>query len=239
MQIEPGDTVIISATPIPGNEDLVHRTINHLFRLGANVVYHPMAAVHVSGHAYQEEQKMMFNLVRPKFILPFHGERRHIAQYERLVGEMGFPADRVIRMEPVDILALDESGAKIDGRVDGGPVMVDGIGVGDVSHVVLRDRQHLAQDGILMAVITVDRESGQLIAGPEIVSRGFVFMQESEALIEEAKQRIQQELTLLQDSGDGARDWGALKADVRSSLSKFLYAVTGRQPMVIPIILEA
>jgi len=238
VQIQPGDTVVISATPIPGNEDLVHRTINHLFRLGADVVYHPLANVHVSGHAYQEEQKMMYNLVRPRFVVPFHGERRHVAQYARLVESLGHPEDRVIRMEPGDILELGENSAQIAGRVEGGPIMVDGLGIGDVSQIVLRDRQHLSQDGILVAVVTVDRSTGKVIAGPEIVSRGFVYMQESGPLIEEAKMRIHEELECLQ-SGEGIFDWGTIKADVRSSLSRFLYAVTGRQPMIIPIIMEA
>ena len=237
VQIQPGDTVIISATPIPGNEDLVHRTINHLFRLGADVVYHPMAAVHVSGHAFQDEQKMMYSLVRPKFVMPFHGEHRHIAEYARVVEALGHLPERVIRMTPGDILELDEEGARHAGHVDGGPIMVDGLGIGDVSHVVLRDRQHLSQDGILVAVITVDRNTGKVIAGPEIVSRGFVYMQESEALIEEAKQRIHQELECLQE--DDTLDWSSIKTDVRSSLSKFLYSITGRQPMIIPIIMEA
>ncbi|MBI3948100.1 MAG: ribonuclease J [Armatimonadetes bacterium] len=238
VRIEAGDTVIISATPIPGNEDLVHRTINHLFRQGADVVYHPLAPVHVSGHAYQDEQKMMFSLVRPRFVMPFHGERRHVAHYARIVQAMGFPSDRVIRIEPGEVLELDGESARITGRIDGGAVMVDGLGVGDVSHVVLRDRQHLSQDGILVAVITVDRTTGKVVAGPEIVSRGFVYVQESESLIEEAKQRIHRELEALQE-GDTTLDWAAIKMDVRSSLSKFLYAVTGRQPMIIPIIMEA
>ena len=238
VQIQPGDTVIISATPIPGNEDLVNRTINHLFRLGADVVYHPLAPVHVSGHAYQDEQKMMYNLVRPRYVLPFHGERRHVAQYARLVESLGHPADRVLKMEPGDILELSDGSATIAGHIDGGPIMVDGLGIGDVSHIVLRDRQLLAQDGILVAVITVERDTGKVIAGPEIVSRGFVYMQESEPLIEEAKLRIRADLESLQES-EGVPDWGTVKADVRSSLSRFFYAVTGRQPMIIPIVMEA
>lgn len=237
VSIEAGDTVIISATPIPGNEDLVHRTINHLLRRGADVVYHPIATVHVSGHAYQDEQKILLSLVRPRFVMPFHGERRHVAQYARMAQAMGFPADRVIRMEPGEILELDEERAQITGRIDTGPVMVDGLGVGDVSHVVLRDRQHLAQDGILVAVIPVDHHTGKVMAEPEIVSRGFVYVPESESLIEEAKERIHQELKSLQE-GEAPLDWAAIKMDVRSSLSKFLYAITGRQPMILPVIVE-
>ncbi|NLC57995.1 MAG: ribonuclease J [Armatimonadetes bacterium] len=235
VQIQPGDTVIISATPIPGNEDLVHRTINHLFRLGADVVYHPLAPVHVSGHAYQDEQKLMYSLVRPRYVIPFHGERRHIAHYAKVIQALGHPAERILRLEPGDILELDGDDARLAGRIDGGAIMVDGLGVGDVSHVVLRDRQHLSQDGILVAVITVDRATGKVVAGPEIVSRGFVYMQEAESLIEEAKQRIQAELA---QAGETPPDWATIKMDVRASLSKFLFAITGRQPMIIPIIME-
>ncbi|MDH7568227.1 MAG: ribonuclease J [Armatimonadota bacterium] len=237
VRVQPGDTVVISATPIPGNEDLVLRTINHLFRQGADVVYHPLAPVHVSGHAYQEEQKMMLNLTRPKFVIPVHGERRHVALYARLAESLGIPLDHVLRVEPGDIVELTPDSARIAGKVEGGAVMVDGLGVGDVSHVVLRDRQHLSQDGILVAVVTVDRATGKVIAGPEIVSRGFVYMQASEALIEEAKLRIQEELAALQE-GEETLDLAAIKADVRASLGKFLYSVTGRQPMIIPILME-
>jgi ribonuclease J len=236
IKVEPGDTVIISATPIPGNEDLVMRTINHLFKRGADVIYHPMAPVHVSGHANREELKLMLNLIRPTYTVPVHGEHRHVAKYVELAEEMGISRERVFRMEVGDVLELDAEGARLVERVPAGDVLVDGIGVGDVGDVVLRDRRHLAYDGVFVIVVSIDRTTGEILAGPDIITRGFIFVEEAEDLIEETKQAVLSTIEGL--TVDAATEWTTAQADVRAAVAKLLYARTHRRPMVIPVIME-
>jgi ribonuclease J len=236
VKVEAGDTVIISATPIPGNEDLVDRTINHLFKQGANVIYDTIAPVHVSGHANRDEIKLMLSLVRPTYVIPVHGEFRHVAKFIELAQEMGISRDHVFAMEVGDVLEIDDSGARFGEKVPAGDVLVDGIGVGDVGDVVLRDRQLLANDGVFIIVVGIDRTTGAVVAGPDIVSRGFVYAEEAESLIEEAKNIVLETLQNL--SVDAVTEWSTVKADLRTPIAKFLYERTRRRPMVLPVIME-
>ena len=237
VKIDKGDTVIISATPIPGNEDLVARTINHLFKRGANVIYDPMAPVHVSGHGNRDDIRLMLNLTRPKYVIPVHGEHRHIARFLDLAEEMGIARDHTFAMEVGDVLEIDSRGARPAEKVAAGDVLVDGIGVGDVGDVVLRDRQHLAHDGMFIVVISIDRNTGTLVAGPDIISRGFIFMEEAAELIEEARAVVLETVENL-TSDDTATEWTNAKSDIRSAVGKLLYARTHRRPMVMPVIME-
>ncbi|HET9919671.1 MAG TPA: ribonuclease J [Ktedonobacteraceae bacterium] len=237
VRIQHGDTVILSATPVPGNERMVNRTINNLFRLGAEVYYSSISHVHVSGHAAQEEQKLMLSLVRPKFFMPIHGEYRQLMLHAKLAHSLGIPEDHIIVAEDGDIVEVTEESIELDGHVPAGNVFVDGIGVGDVGQIVLRDRQVLAQDGILVVVITVDKETGQPLAGPDIVSRGFVYMRDSEELLEESRQRVLEALAHLNGHGHTA-DWSFIKDKIKHTLSEFLYDKTHRRPMIIPVVME-
>ena len=236
VQVEKGDTVIISATPIPGNEDLVHRTVNHLFKRGADVIYDPSQPVHVSGHANRDELQLMLSMIQPKYVIPVHGEARHVVKYVRLAEEMGIPPENAFAMEVGDVLEVDSEGARMVEKVPAGDVLVDGIGVGDVGDVVLRDRRHLASDGIFTIVIGIDRTSGSILAGPDIVSRGFIYMEEAEELIEEAKAAVIEAVEKL--NIDSPAELTTVKADMRSAVAKLLYAKTHRRPMVIPVIME-
>lgn len=236
VTIIPGDTVIISATPIPGNERLVARTINQLFKQGAKVVYESASGVHVSGHASQEELKMMLNLVRPKYFMPVHGEYRHLVQHARLAEEIGIDTKNIFIAENGDVLEFTASEGRVAGRVAAGRVLVDGLGVGDVGNIVLRDRKLLSQDGILVVVATISRENGQLLAGPDLVTRGFVYVRESESLIEEARQKVKSALE--RAISGGQVDWSSLKWQVRELLGRYLYEKTKRRPMILPIIME-
>ncbi len=236
VKVEPGDTVIISATPIPGNEDLVMRTINHLFKRGAEVIYDAITPVHVSGHANRDELKLMLNLTRPEYVVPVHGEYRHVVKYVELAQEMLIPGENIFKMEVGDILEIGPDGASVTGKVPSGDVLVDGIGVGDVGDVVLRDRRHLAQDGIFVIVLSIDKSTGELVAGPDLVSRGFVFMEEAEELIEEAKQVVLD--TIGGITVDAATEWSTVKDDVKRAVAKLLYARTHRRPIVIPVVME-
>jgi ribonuclease J len=237
IRIQPGDTVILSATPVPGNERMVHRTINNLFRLGAEVYYSSISNVHVSGHAAQEELKLMLSLVRPKFFMPIHGEYRQLILHAKLARSLGIPEDHIAVGEDGDIVVVNEESIKLDGHVPAGNVFVDGLGVGDVGQIVLRDRQVLAQDGILVVVITVDRETGQPLAGPDIVSRGFVYMRDSEELLDEARQHVLEDLARLNGHGHTA-DWSFIKDKIKHTLSEYLYDKTHRRPMIIPVVME-
>lgn len=236
VTIIPGDTVIISATPIPGNERLVARTINQLFKQGAKVVYESASGVHVSGHASQEELKMMLNLVRPKYFMPVHGEYRHLVQHARLAEEIGIDTKNIFIAENGDVLEFSANEGRVAGRVSAGRVLVDGLGVGDVGNIVLRDRKLLSQDGILVVVATISRESGQLLAGPDLVTRGFVYVRESEPLIEEARQKVKS--TIERSISGGQVDWSSLKWQIREFLGRYLYEKTKRRPMILPIIME-
>ena len=236
VTIAPNDTVIISATPIPGNEKLVSKTIDNLLRLGANVVYGRDKGVHVSGHASQEELKLMHNLVRPKFFIPVHGEYHHLVQHAKLAQELGMPKDHIFMGENGTIFEFTRDKGTVAGKVTAGMVMVDGLGVGDVGNIVLRDRRQLSQDGILIVVVTMDKASNTVVAGPDIVSRGFVYVRESEALMDEARARVEQALDRCED--EGVKEWAAIKSNVRDALGRYLFEKTRRRPMILPIIME-
>ncbi|MGD0152232.1 MAG: ribonuclease J [Thermacetogeniaceae bacterium] len=236
IEIIPGDTIIISASPIPGNEKLVHKTIDQLFRQGAEVIYEPSSGVHVSGHASQEELKLMLNLVKPKFFIPVHGEYRHLIRHAQLAESVGISPENIFVAENGDVLEFSEDQGRISGRVTAGRVLVDGLGVGDVGNIVLRDRKHLSQDGIFIIVITVSKETGTVIAGPDIVSRGFVYVRESEGLIEETKEKLRS--VLKQCENEQVLEWSGIKSNIREVVSKFLYERTRRRPMILPIIME-
>lgn len=236
VDIVPGDTVIISATPIPGNEKLVARTINQLYRQGAEVIYEATSGIHVSGHASQEELKMMLNLVRPKFFVPVHGEVRHLIKHANLAESMGIPKENIFVAENGQILEFTANNGVVGGRVTAGRILIDGLGVGDVGNIVLRDRKQLSQEGILIVVVTISKEANQLVAGPDIVSRGFVYVREAEELIDEAKDQVK--LVLDRCFQKRVSDWATIKSQVRDALGKHLYEKTGRRPMIMPIIME-
>ncbi len=236
VEIVPGDTVIISATPIPGNEKLVSRTIDLLFRQGAKVVYERTSGIHVSGHASREELKLLHNLIRPKFFVPVHGEYRHLIKHAQLAQEMGMPKERIFVAENGQVLEFAPDRGVMAGKVTAGKVLVDGLGVGDVGNIVLRDRRQLSQDGILIVVITIDKQSGVVVAGPDIVSRGFVYVRESEALMETAREKVLQALERCDMTG--GTEWATIKSTVRDSIGKFLYEKTRRRPMILPLIME-
>ncbi len=236
VDIIEGDLVIISASPIPGNEKLISKVINQLFKKGANVIYESIAHVHVSGHAFQEELKLVHSIAKPKFFMPVHGEYRHLKQHAILAQKMGMKKSNVFIPELGQILELTRDSARVSGSVASGQVLVDGLGVGDVGNIVLRDRKHLSQDGILTVVVTIDRQSGKVIAGPDIISRGFVYVRESEHLMDEAKVIVKNCLeTCLENQ---IREWSALKANIRDELRDYLYQKTKRKPMILPIIME-
>lgn len=234
IKIKNGDLVVMSATPIPGNEDLVYRTINQLFRQGAEVIY--QGKVHVSGHGNQEELKMMLTLTSPKFTIPMHGEFRHMVAYRKLAGTMGYPAERVMLMHSGDVLELTTQSAQIVGKVQAGRVMIDGLGVGDIGTAVLRDRLHLSEDGMFIAVVNVNEQTGEIVGEPEIVTRGFIFAAESEELLEDAKKVIREAIGKIRTNGVADQD--VVKTSVRSALNKFVFERTKRRPMVIPVINE-
>jgi len=235
VRIVRGDTVILSATPVPGNEKMVHRTINNLFRLGAEVFYQELSHVHVSGHGAQEELKLMLSLLRPKFFVPIHGEYRQLMLHAKLAYSLGIPEERIVIAEDGDMVEVTEDRIQIVDHTPSGNVYVDGLSVGDVGHIVLRDRKVLSQDGILMAVLTVDKETGQPIAGPDIISRGFVYMRGAEELLESARVHVLESLIGLNGhSSDGS----FIKDKIRSTLSEFLYEKTRRRPMVLPVVME-
>lgn len=236
VEIMPGDTVIISALPIPGNEKLVARIVDQLFRQGADVYHEAVDGVHVSGHASQEELKLMISLVKPKFFVPIHGEYRMLIKHANLAQELGIPPENIFVIENGQVLEFTRERGYIAGRVPAGRILVDGLGVGDVGNIVLRDRKQLAQDGILIVVLTLNKETGTIMAGPDIVSRGFVYVREAEELIEEAKAKVRQTLDKCEERK--ITDWSTIKANVRDTLSKFLYEKTRRRPMILPIIME-
>ncbi|HHY94159.1 MAG TPA: ribonuclease J [Firmicutes bacterium] len=236
VTINPGDTVVIAATPVPGNEKMVARTIDNLYRRGARVIYGTEQGVHVSGHGSQEELKMMLNLTRPRFFVPIHGEYRHLVHHAALAEAVGIPRRNILIGENGSILEFSKGVAAVTGQVESGLVMVDGLGVGDVGSVVLRDRKQLAEDGILVVVIAVDQASGLLAAGPELVSRGFVYVRESEALLERARATVREAME--RRNNHRTPDWAAIKNVIRDSLSRALFEETGRRPMILPIVIE-
>lgn len=236
VNIVEGDTVIISATPIPGNEKLVSRVINQLFQKGAEVIYKSLAEIHVSGHACQEELKLMHSLVKPKFFIPVHGEYRHLKQHGELAVSLGLPEENVLIPENGGVIEVNRNSIRKNGTVSAGQVFVDGLGVGDVGNIVLRDRKHLSQDGILTVVVTLSKENNSIIAGPDIISRGFVYVRESEGLMDEAKDIVKDVLRECEESN--ITDWASLKSKVRDELRSYLYEKTKRKPMILPIIME-
>lgn len=236
ITIVEGDTVIISATPIPGNEKFVSRVINQLFQKGADVIYKSLSEIHVSGHACQEELKLMQSLVKPKFFIPVHGEYRHLKQHAELACKLGLPERNFLIAETGDVIEVTRNYIKKIGTVPSGQVLVDGLGVGDVGHIVLRDRKHLSQDGILTVVVTIEKQSGKVMAGPDIISRGFVYVRESEGLMEGAKKVVKN--VLIDCEEKNITEWSALKTNIRDDLREFLYEKTKRRPMILPIIME-
>ena len=233
VSIMPGDVVILSSTPIPGNEKAVARVINELSMKGAEVINQD---THVSGHACQEEIKLMYSLVRPKFSIPVHGEYRHLMAQRNLAISMGIPKENVILMRSGDVIEIGDEGYRVADHVQAGGILVDGLGIGDVGNIVLRDRQHLAQNGIIIVVLTLEKYSNQLLAGPDIVSRGFVYVRESEDLMEEAQRIVDEAVQSCLEKH--VSDWGKIKNIIRDSLSDFLWKKMKRNPMILPIIME-
>ena len=233
VTIKPNDTIVLSSNPIPGNEKAVSGIINELSMKGANVIFQD---VHVSGHACQEEIKLIYSLVRPKYAIPVHGEYRHLLAQARIAEELGISKDHIFLLSSGDVLELDDEKAEVTGRVHVGDIMVDGLGVGDVGNIVLRDRQHLAEDGIIIVVLTREGGSGQVLAGPDIVSRGFVYVRGSETLMDEAKQVLDAKMQYCMDKG--ITDWGKIKNEIKDSLGDFVWKETKRRPMIMPIIME-
>jgi ribonuclease J len=233
VTIAPGDTVVFSATPIPGNEAMVGRTINQLYRQGAQVIHG--AEVHASGHACQEELKLMLTLLRPKFFIPVHGEYRHLVLNERLATSVGIPKERILLAENGHVIDVQSDRMVRTGSIEAGNVLVDGLGVG-VGAAVLRDRRHLAQDGVLIALVALNRQSGEMIREPDIVSRGFVFMRESGDLIGECKKQVRETVARLRQHG--TTEWGAVRSAIRETLGRYLFEQTHRQPMILPLLVE-
>ncbi|MBU5225649.1 ribonuclease J [Clostridium senegalense] len=236
VNIQEGDTVIISATPIPGNEKLVSKVINQLFKKGADVIYEALADVHVSGHACQEELKLMHTLVKPKFFIPAHGEYRHLKQHGELAVKLGMPERNVYLGENGDVIELSRDSIRKVSSVTSGQVFVDGLGVGDVGNIVLRDRKHLSQDGILTVVVTIEKDTCTVIAGPDIISRGFVYVRESEDLMDGARELVKQVLKECEENK--IKEWPTIKGNIREVLRGYLYEKTKRRPMILPIIME-
>lgn len=234
IQIKPSDTIIFSSHPIPGNEKSVGKIINELYRKGTNVIFQD---VHVSGHACEEDIKLIYSLVKPKYAIPVHGEYKHLKAQERIVSSLGYDADHRFILKSGDVLEFDRRGnAAVNGSVKTGAVMVDGLGVGDVGNIVLRDRQHLAEDGIIIVVLALDGRTGAILSGPDIVSRGFVYVRDAEDLMENARNVLEDRLDDLESQG--IRDWSRIKSEVRSTLSEFVWKETQRDPMILPIIQE-
>lgn len=236
LEILPGDTVVISASPVPGNEKAVTRTVDQLFRHGANVIYGSMSGVHVSGHGSQEELKLMLNMVKPKYFMPVHGEYRMLIKHGQLAEQIGVPKENIFVAENGSVIEFTKKGACIAGKVTAGRILVDGLGVGDVGNIVLRDRKQLSQDGILIAVMTIRRSTAEIVAGPDVVTRGFVYVRESEVMLDEAKEKIRDTMQRCLDSG--ITEWAVLKNQVKDTLGKHFYEKTRRRPMILPIIQE-
>ncbi|MCD9023421.1 ribonuclease J [Cohnella silvisoli] len=238
VDILPGDTVIIAATPIPGNERYVGRTVDELMRLGASVIYGPgsVSGVHVSGHGSQEELKLMLNLMRPQYFIPIHGEYRMLRHHGLLGEAVGIPKENIFLLDNGDTVELQNGTARKAGKIPAGNVLIDGLGVGDVGNIVLRDRKLLSQDGILVVVVTLSKQDGTIMSGPDIISRGFVYVRESEGLLEEANRIVTSTLHKLMN--ENVNEWASLKTNVKDALGRFLYEQTRRRPMILPIIME-
>jgi ribonuclease J len=236
VQIKTGDTVVFSSSPIPGNEKSVFNTINQLYKLGANVIYDQLAEVHVSGHACQEEIKLIHTLVRPKHFIPVHGESRHLREHADLAFNLGQDRNSIIIPENGDVIEVARDGIRKSGTVASGHVFIDGLGVGDVGKIVLRDRKLLSEDGIITVVVTMEKESGMVVSGPDIISRGFVYVKEAEVLMENARLVVREVLDECEEKR--ISDWNVLKTMIKDSLKSYLYEKTMRKPMILPIIME-
>lgn len=236
VKITPNDLIIISATPIPGNEKYVSKVIDDLMQIGAEVVYSSLEDIHVSGHACQEEQKLILALTKPKYFIPVHGEYRQLIAHSETAQSMGIDKDNIIMLTNGRVLEIGENGAAFTGTVPSGRVLVDGLGVGDVGNIVLRDRQHLSQDGLIVIVLTMDSQTGEVVAGPDVISRGFVYVRESENLMDDVKNVVRHEIKKCEEKG--IRDWSTIKSTTRENLRDYIFAKTKRNPMIIPIIME-
>jgi len=236
ITISEGDTVIVSASPIPGNEKAIARNIDQLLRLGAKVIYESVSGMHVSGHASEEELKLMLSMVKPKYFIPVHGEYRMLVKHAQLALLTGLVRENIFVAENGNVIEFTRNGARFGENVPAGRILIDGLGIGDVGNIVLRDRKQLSQEGILIAVATISRTSGTLMAGPDIVTRGFVYVRDSEEMINEVKQIVRE--TLLHCQEEGIHQWSALKNKIKEMVGKRLFEMTGRKPMIIPIIQE-
>ncbi|MDQ1908894.1 ribonuclease J [Paenibacillus sp. GD4] len=238
VDILPGDTVIIAATPIPGNERYVGRTVDELMRIGAHVIYGPgsITGVHVSGHGSQEELKLMLNLMRPRYFIPIHGEYRMLRQHGLLAESVGIPKEDIFIVDNGETVEIQDGVARKGSKVTAGNILIDGLGVGDVGNIVLRDRKLLSQDGILVVVVTLSKQDGTILSGPDIISRGFVYVRESEGLLDEANRIVTNTLHRLMN--ENVNEWASLKTHVKDALGRFLYEQTRRRPMILPIIME-
>ncbi|MGL5257311.1 MAG: ribonuclease J [Proteocatella sp.] len=236
IMIKKGDVVIMSAHPIPGNEKGVSKVINQLFENGAEVIYESLSEIHVSGHACREELKLVHRLINPKYFMPVHGEYRHLEQHARLAVELGMDEQDIFKLSNGQILELDKKGCNIAGRVPSGNILVDGLGVGDVGNIVLRDRKHLSEDGLIVVVVSMSGEDGAVVSGPDIISRGFVYVREAEDLIDECKIIVKKCLNRCEEKN--IREWSYIKNMIREDLKKYLYEKTKRNPMILPIIME-
>lgn len=236
VEINRGDLVIVSASPIPGNEKQISTVINELFKKGADVVYKSLENIHVSGHACQEELKLIMSLVKPRFFIPVHGEFRHLMQHGMLAERMGLKQKNIIIGDNGNVIELNHNSVRVNGTVQSGAVLIDGLGIGDVGNIVLRDRKHLAEDGIIVVVVTMSKADGSILSGPDVISRGFVYVRESVDLMEEAKTVAKAALFKCADKNQ--TDWASLKGALKSSMSDFVYKETKRKPMVLPIIME-
>jgi ribonuclease J len=234
--VGPNDYIIISASAIPGNEKTISNMVNELMKLGAEVIYESLAEVHTSGHACQEELKIILGLTKPKFFIPVHGEQKHLRMNMKLATNMGINPKNILITDIGSVIELKPDSCKVVGTVPSGRVLVDGYGVGDVGSIVLRDRKHLAEDGLIVVVATIDSTSGLLLSGPDIVSRGFVYVRENEPLMDDARAVAKK---VLDDCADaGIKEWGVIKTKVKDSMSKLLYERTKRSPMILPVIME-
>ncbi len=236
IEIKPGDKIIISASPIPGNEKLVSRVINQLMKKGAEVIYEKIMDIHVSGHAKQEEIKMIHSLLNPEYIVPIHGEYKHLKSHKDLAISCGYDKDKVFIMANGEVLEINHNSAKINNSVPSGRTLVDGLGIGDVGNIVLRDRKLLSEDGLIIVVVGIDRECGIIVTGPDIISRGFVYVRESENLMEEAREVVKTELFACSEKE--LKDWNYVKGVIRDSLKEYVWQTTKRSPMILPVIME-
>jgi len=236
VEITKDDLIIISATPIPGNEKAVSNVVNELFKIGASVIYKSLAEVHVSGHACQEELKLILALAKPKYFIPVHGECRHLMLHAELAETVGIPKQNAFVLNNGSVLEIDDNGAKISGTVPNGKILVDGLGVGDVGNIVLRDRKHLSQDGLIIVVVTISGEERKIISRPDVISRGFVYVREAEALIDGIRDVAQETIDIC--FSKRVSDWSTMKNSLRNDVAKYIFNKTKRNPMILPIIEE-